>query len=97
MAVTPSQWARSGARGELIGGGLPSASPNTVWPQLVLREVWVGGYVIEKFGQLWKLTYPDGGWQRTRPRREAERLAALHAEDYPTWVVEIRGGGAGLL
>ncbi len=52
------------------------------------------GYVIERYGRYWKLTYPDGGWQRTRNRCEAERLAALHAVDYRAWVVEVQGGGA---
>ena len=53
-----------------------------------------GGYLIEKYGRWWKLTYPDGGWQRTSTRGDAERLAALHAEDHRAWVVEVRGGGA---
>ena len=50
------------------------------------------GYLIEKCGRRWKLTYPDGGWQRTSTRRDAVRLSALHAEDYPGWGVEVQGG-----
>lgn len=52
-------------------------------------------YLIEKCGRRWKLTYPDGGWQRTSTRRDAERLAALHAQDRPAWVIEVQGGGGG--
>lgn len=55
----------------------------------------IHGYLIEKYGRRWKLTYPDGGWQRTSTRRDAERLAALHAQDLPAWVIEVQGGGGG--
>ena len=53
----------------------------------------IHGYLIEKYGRRWKLTYPDA--QRTSTRRDAVRLAALHAEDYPGWAVEVQGGRPG--
>ncbi len=49
---------------------------------------------IERFGTLWKLHYPDGGWQRTKTRREAQRLAALYLDDHQAWVAEVHGEGA---
>jgi hypothetical protein len=49
---------------------------------------------IERFGRYWKLTYPDGGWQRTKTRGEAQRLANLYLTDHQAWVVEVAGGGA---
>ena len=57
------------------------------------------GYVIEKRGRtsaagLWKLTYPDGTWQRTRTKRDAQRLADLHRTDRAAWTLEVRGSGA---
>ncbi|MFN8073597.1 MAG: hypothetical protein U0R66_17570 [Mycobacterium sp.] len=52
------------------------------------------GYTVHKRGRRWTLTYPDGGWQRIPTRREAARLAALHAEDYEAWRAEVQGGGA---
>jgi len=57
------------------------------------------GYVIVKRGQtsatgLWKLTYPDGSWQRTRTKRDAQRLADLHRTDRAAWILEVRGSGA---
>jgi hypothetical protein len=57
------------------------------------------GYVIEKRGPtsatgLWKLTYPDGTWQRTRTKRDAQRLADLHRSDRAAWTLEVRGSGA---
>jgi len=49
---------------------------------------------IERCGRYWKLHYPDGGWQRTKTRGEAQRLADLYLDDYRAWVVEVRGDGA---
>ena len=57
------------------------------------------GYVVEKRGRtsaagLWLLTYPDGSWQRTRTRRDAQRLADLHRSDRAAWTLEVAGSGA---
>ena len=57
------------------------------------------GYVIERRGRtsatgLWKLTYPDGTWQRTRTKRDDQRLADLHRSDRAAWTLEVHGSGA---
>ena len=52
------------------------------------------GYTIARQGRWWRLVYPDGQWQRTRTKRDALRLAALHFADRAAWTTEVRGDGA---
>ena len=58
-------------------------------------EVVLQGYSVSRHGRYWKLTYPDGQWQRTKTRREAHRLAALHFIDRAAWVIAVTGDGTG--
>lgn len=58
-------------------------------------EVVLQGYSVTRHGRYWKLTYPDGQWQRTKTRREAHRLAALHFIDRAAWAIAVKGDGAG--
>lgn len=57
-------------------------------------EVVLQGYSVTRHGRYWKLTYPDGQWQRTKTRREAHRLAALHFIDPAAWAIAVKGDGA---
>jgi hypothetical protein len=57
-------------------------------------QVTLEGYGVVKHGWYWKLTYPDGQWQRTRTKREAQRLAALHFIDRTAWTIAVSGDGA---
>lgn len=57
-------------------------------------EVVLQGYSVTRHGRYWKLTYPDGQWQRTKARREAHRLAALHFIDRAAWEIAVKGDGA---
>lgn len=55
-----------------------------------------GTYYVERWDNepprnRWRLIYPDGGYQRTRNKRDAERLAKLHATDRPAWSKEVTG------
>jgi hypothetical protein len=55
----------------------------------------LAGYDVAKAGRYWVLNYPDGGWQRTKTRHDAHRLAALHFCDRAAWTIEVNGDGAG--
>jgi hypothetical protein len=59
-------------------------------------EVGLEGYSVVRYGRYWKLTYPDGQWQRTRTKRDAHRLAALHFVDPAAWTIAVKGDGAAL-
>ena len=53
-------------------------------------------YYVERYdGQpprnRWRLVYPEGTYQRVRTRRDAERIASLHANDRAAWSIEITG------
>jgi hypothetical protein len=60
-----------------------------------VSAVVLADYNVVKAGRYWVLTYPDGGWQRTKTRRDAHRLAALHFCDRSAWTIEVQGDGAG--
>lgn len=67
---------------------------------LVARAYATGGgwYHIERYDDepprnRWRLIYPDGGYQRTRTKKDALRLIRLHASDRAAWCREVRGDG----
>ena len=66
--------------------------------QPVVTDVIYGSekYQIERYDQAqpsnrWRLIYPNGEYQRTRNKRDAMRLAELHATDNNAWSKEVKG------
>lgn len=77
-----------------IGAGGGPDLPMEIDADAAAPEVVLDGYTVTRHGRYWKLIYPDGGWQRTATKREAQRLAALHFIDRAAWTIAVRGDGA---
>ena len=93
MSVDNDERYRAWRQSQIGAGGGPDL-PAEIDQTTPERQVVLEGYSVVKHGRYWKLTYPDGQWQRTTTKREAHRLAALHFIDPTAWTIAVMGDGA---
>ena len=93
MTVDSDERYRAWRQFQIGAGGGPDLPTDmdegTPEPAVVLE-----GYSVVRHGRYWKLTYPDGQWQRTTTKRAGHRVAALHFIDRAAWTIAVKGDGA---